>query len=117
MTYFKINDIDFSMYVNRLKVGTQHTFKSRVNASGNMSVKYTNTKKIVEVGIIPLDSASAASLQKEVNKFKVKISFLEPETKALKEVNCIIPDNAVEYYTIQADKVMLKAYALTFTEL
>lgn len=117
MTYFKINGVDFSTYVNKLKVGTKHNYKARTNASGNMSVKYLNTKKVVEVGIIPLDDTSTASLQAQIDKFQVTISYLDPKTNAIETINCIIPDNSVEYYTIRADKVMLKAFALTFTQL
>ena len=117
MAYFKINGIDFSMYVNKLKVGNNHNYKARTNASGNMRVQYVNTKRVIEVGIIPLDDASTSALQEQINKFQVTVSFLNPETKALETIKCIIPNNAVEYYTIQADKVMLNAYSLTFTEL
>lgn len=117
MAYFKINNKDFSQYINKLKVGNKHNYKARTNASGNMSVKYINTKRIIEVGIIPLDDASTSALQKEINKFTVTVSFLNPQTKALETINCIIPDNAVDYYTIQAGKVMLNAYSLKFTEL
>ena len=117
MTYFKINNVDYSMYVNKLIVDTEHVYKARTNASGNTSVKYVNTKKIVEVGIIPLDESIAASLKKAIDQFQVSISYRNPNTKALETINCIIPSNSVEYYTIRADKVMLKAFNLIFQEL
>ena len=117
MTYFKINNIDFSMYVNALKVGIEHQYKGRTNASGNLMVKYINTKRILEVGIIPLDDASLSSLLTEIDKFTVKVSFLNPKTKALETIDCIVPQTSVEYYTVQAGNVSLKAFALKFTEL
>lgn len=117
MAYFKINNIDFSQYVNKLKIGTKHNYKGKTNAAGNLMVKYINSKKIIEVGIIPLDDTAAQSLQKQINKFQVEIEYLEPETKALKKIKCIVPDNSVDYYTIQAGKKMLNAYSLKFTEL
>lgn len=118
MSYFKINGIDFSMYVNKLKVASEHIYKGQTNASGNMLVKYVNTKRIIEVGIIPLDSAAMKSLLTELKKFKVNISFLDPETNTLVEnVPCIIPHNSVDYYTVQAGNTSFKAFALEFKEL
>lgn len=118
MTYFKINGTDFSMYVNKLKVAKEHIYKSQTNASGNTIVKYVNSKRIIEVGIIPLDDDVMSALQTEIDKFKVSISYLDPKTKTLVEgVSCIIPDTSVEYYTVRADNVMFNAFSLHFTEL
>lgn len=118
MAYFKINGNDYSMYVNNLKVAREHIYKGQTNAAGNTLVKYVNTKRIIEVGIIPLDSASMASLQTDINKFKVTVSYRDPETQALVEnVACIIPHNSVDYYTIQADNVKFKAFSLELKEL
>ena len=116
MTYFKINDTDFSMYVNKLKVGSQWIYKSRTNSAGNTIAKPVSLKRVVEVGIIPLDDESVASLLTEVNKFDVTITFLNPDTNAIETINCIIPDHVKDYYTIRADKVMLNAFTLAFSE-
>ena len=117
MTYFKINGIDFSMYVNKLKVAREHIYKGMTNASGNLLVKYVNTKRIIEVGIIPLDSAAMQSLQAQINEFQVTVSYLDPETGTLEEnVKCIIPHNSVEYYTVQAGNVKFKAFSLELKE-
>ena len=118
MAYLKINDIDFSAYVNKLKVGTEHIYKGRTNASGNTSVKYVNTKRVVEVGIIPLSNEVMSNLQKEINKFVVKLSYLNPQTKQLEDIDCMIPTQSVEYYTIQgANNTKFQACALAFKEL
>ena len=118
MEYFKINGVDYSMYVNKLKVAHEHIYKGQVNAAGNTLVKYVNTKRIVEVGIIPLDSATMIQLQEAINDFKVKISFLNPTTGVLEEgVDCIIPHNSVDYYTVRAGNVSFKAVSLEFKEL
>lgn len=118
MTYFKINGHDYSKYVNSLKVSKQAIYKSATNASGNTVVKYINTKRDFSVGIIPLDDAAMKTLQADINSFRVTISYRDPDTNTLVEnVKCIIPLNEVEYYTIQADKVMYKAFLLTITEL
>lgn len=118
MAYFKINNNDYSMYVNQLKVDKQVIYKSATNAAGNTVVKYVNTKRSFTVGIIPLDNAAMKRLQSDISQFQVSISYRDPEDGTLTEnVQCIIPIDEVEYYTIQADKVMFKAFTLTIQEL
>lgn len=117
MAYFKINNVDYSMYVSKLKVAKEHIFKNRTNASGNTLVKYVNSKFIIEVGIIPLDDDVMAAIQNAINDFTVTVSFLDPETKQLVNANCMISQHSVEYYTIQNNNVKFKAFALVFTEL
>ena len=118
MAYFKIGDNDYSMYCNELIVSTEANYTAQVNAAGNTVVDYINSKRTIEVGIIPLSSDVMAQLLEDVALFNVKLSFRNPKTNVLEEnVDCIIPSNEVEYYTIQADKVSYKAFSLTFTEL
>lgn len=118
MNYFKIGDTDYSMYVNGLTVNKEANYNAQTNAAGNTVVDYINAKRTIEVGIIPLDSAAMVKLQAAIDAFNVSISFRNPNTGALEEnVNCIIPGSNVEYYTIQQNKVMYKAFTLTFIEL
>lgn len=118
MTYFKINNNDYSLYTSALKVIDNANYVAQTNAAGNTVVDYINKKRTVEVGIIPLDASIMQQLKDDVAKFNVKLSFLNPETNELIEnVDCIIPTNEVEYYTIQNNKISFKAAALTFTEL
>ena len=118
MAYLKINDIDFSMYVNNLKVTSTANYNAQTNAAGNTVVEYINNKRTIEVGIIPIDSTAVLSLQNEIADFNISLTFLNPVTGILEEsVNCIIPSNGVEYYTIQANKVRYKGFNLTFVEL
>lgn len=117
MTYFKIGSNDYSAYVNELKVEDEHRYNALTNAAGNTVVDYINHKRVIEVGIIPLDDEVMANLLKDLAAFNVYISFLNPQTKALELVNCIIPSTGIEYYTIQADKVMYKAFSIEFIEL
>lgn len=118
MAYFKINDVDFSTYVSQLKVTKNHVYKSQANAAGNTIVKYVNTKRVINVEIIPLDAVSMKNLQKSIESLTTSISFQNPDTMALETITCMIPTNAVEYYTIQSiDKTRFKACQLQFTEL
>lgn len=117
MTYFKINGNDYSLYVNKLKVAKEHIYKAQNTASGNTLVKYVNTKRIIEVGIIPLDAESMARFQADINQFEVTISYLDPETQELAEdVQCYIPHNSVEYYTVRAGNVSYKAFSVEIKE-
>lgn len=118
MAYVKIDNVDFSMYVNELKVNNTHNYNAQTNAAGDTVVDYINKKRTITVGIIPLNTVAMANLQSAIDKFNVSISFRNPQTNELEtNVNCIIPESEVEYYTIQADKVSYKAFTLTFIEL
>lgn len=117
MAYLKINNIDFSMYVNELAVSDTASYNAQTNAAGNTVVDFINRKRVIRVGIIPLTAQAMADLQAAINAFNVSITFLNPNTKALDTINCIIPASNVEYYTIQADKVLFDAFSLEFIEL
>ena len=117
MNYFKINGTDFSLFVNELKVNKVHNYNSQTNAEGNAVVDYINSKRQIEVGIIPLDDADATTLLNAVDAFNVSVGFRNPLTNDIETINCVIPDTNVEYYTIQENKVMYKAFTLKFIEL
>ena len=118
MTYFMIDDTDFSLYVNQLKVNKEATYNAQTNAAGNTVVDYINSKRTIEVGIIPLDDRALTRLMTMIDAFNVSITFLNPHTGELEQnVDCIIPSTNIEYYTIQYNNVMLKAFTLKFIEL
>lgn len=118
MTYFKIGENDYSTYISELKVNSSVNYNSQTNAAGNTVVDYINTKRAIEVGVIALDDSVMQALQNDLAQFNVSISFRNPATNELEAgVNCIIPSNNVEYYTIRTDKVMYKAFNLQFIEL
>ena len=118
MTYFKIGNIDFSGICNGLEIQTATRYNAQTNAAGNTVVDYINKKRAFVVGIIPLNDTEMARLQQAIAAFAVSISFRNPNTNALEEnVSCIIPENAVKYYTIQEGNVRYDALSLTFSEL
>ena len=118
MSYFKINGVDYSIYTSGLKVDNTANYTAQTNAAGDTVVDYINHKRTLEVNIIPLDGATMAALQAAIKAFNVSISFRNPEANEIEEnVNCIIPASGVEYYTIQADKVLYNAFTLKFIEL
>lgn len=118
--YFKINGVDYSIYVNELKIKKSANYNSQTNAAGDTVVDLLNTKRQIEVGIITLDESVAKGLLQAVDGFNVTISYRDPRSisdEILEEVNCIIPSTDVEYYTIRSNKVMLNDFKLKFTEL
>ena len=118
MAYFKINNVDYSMYVNSLKITTNTNYNAQTNAAGNTVVDYINQKRQIEVGIIPLDDLVMANLKTAIDNFNVSISFLNPNTKTLEEnVDVIIPSNEIKYYKIIVNEVSFDGFTLKFTEL
>lgn len=118
MSYFKINGNDYSMYVNKLSVARQHNATSRESATGMLLVKRKSTVRLLEVGIIPLDSAVMVRFMLDINKPNVKVSFLDPLTNTMVEnMPCIIPTNLVEYYTVNAaNGTKFKAFTISIQE-
>lgn len=118
MAFLKINGNDYSMYCNKLSVAKQHNATTREAATGLLLVKRKSTTRILEVGIIPLDSDVMMRLQSDINKANCKVSFLDPATNMLVEnMPCMIASNLVEYYTIQGSKVKFMAFTLTIQEI
>jgi hypothetical protein len=118
MAYFKIGESDFSQYVNKLNVVKSANYVAQTNAAGDSVVDYINSKRTIDVGIIPLDGEAMAQLLAALDAFNVSVTFLNPTTGALEEnVNCIIPESNIGYYTIQAEKVLFNAFTLRFIEL
>lgn len=117
MAYLKINDVDYSNIVNGLKVSKSVNYTSQTNAAGNTVVEYINAKKTVEVGFIPLTDEKMKQLLTAIEPFNLTLSFRNPKTGAIQNINCIVPEEEIEYYTIQVDKVLYNALTLTFIEL
>lgn len=118
MSYFKIGEHDYSNCVCELKVRNNVNYNAQMNAAGDTIVDYISSKREIEIGIIPLTDAAMANLLADIDAFNVSISFLNPRTKALEEgVNCIIPSEEVEYYTIQSGNTTFKQFNLVFIEL
>lgn len=118
MAYFMINDIDFSHYVKSLKVKTSNSYNAQTNAAGDTVVDLINKKHEIEVGIIPLTETDMAPLLAAIDNFTVLISYRDPRTNELfQRMLCIIPEDEVDYYTIQINKVMYNELTLNFIEL
>ena len=88
MAYFKIGDIDFSKYVNELIVTKSANYNSQTNAAGDSVVDYINHKKVIKVGIIPVEDEAMGNLLTAIDAFNVSISYRNPQTGLLENVNC-----------------------------
>ena len=118
VSYFFIGNVDYSRYVSQLKISEAANYNSQTNAAGDTVVDYINHKRVVEVEIIPLDDEAMINLQDDIAKFNVSISFIDHKRGSMVEdMNCILPENEIEYYTIRSDKKMFKAFTLKFIEL
>lgn len=116
--FFEMNDTDYSMYVNKLIIGTEHHYISEKSAAGNEKVTHINATRVIEVGIIPLTDEIMADFLKDANGFYVTISYRDPQTNEMVEkLPCYIPNTLIEYHTIRVDKVMYKAFTLQIKEL
>jgi hypothetical protein len=118
MEYFKIDGVDYSRYVNKLLVNTEYNYTSQSNASGNTVVDYINQKRRITVGFIPVNSEIMMSILSALDKFNFKVSFRNPKTGTLEEnVNCIVSDTEIEYYTLAINNVMYNAFEVELSEL
>lgn len=117
MAYFKVNDNDLSMYVNKLNITKQAKYSSSTNAAGNTVADYINTKRVLKVGFIALNDAAVKSILTAIEGFSLSVSYREPTTGLLETINCIVPKHTIDYYTIQENNVMYNEFTITFNEL
>lgn len=118
MTYFKMNGVDYSPYVNQLTVKSAANFNSQTNAAGNTVVDYINTKRVITVGFIPMKDSTMINILAELDKFNISLSFRNPRTNSIEDnLNCITTDREIDYYTINVNGVMYNAFTVEFIEL
>lgn len=117
MEYFKVNNIDYSQYVSGLKITKTRNFNAQTNAAGNTVIDYINSKRTIAVSFIAADRKQMNFIQTAIKDEMVNLSFLNPDTNLLETIAAFLPSNEVEYYTIQQNKTIFKAFTLTFTEL
>ena len=77
MEYFRINGIDFSPFVSSLKVNSEVNYNAQTNAAGNTVVDYINTKRKIEVGIIPMDNKKMMDLLFQLESFVMMICQID----------------------------------------
>lgn len=116
MAYFKIGDTDFSNKIADLTVAKKHIYNAQTNAAGNTVVDTINAKRTITIKTIPMSQADLQALL-TASSFNCTIYFLNPETGSLANANVIVPQSSISFYTIQNNKVIMKAVQLSYQEL
>lgn len=117
MAYIKINGVDFSHICSGLKVAETYNYSAQTNAAGNTVVDVINKKRVLDVAIIPLDDTAMRQLLTTINSISAIVEYREPRTGELGSMIAICPTRDVEYYMINANRLLYKEIELTFTEL
>lgn len=119
MIFLFINEYDASKYCSDLKVSNIKNYTTQTNAAGNTVVDYINTKHALELGFIALDdSQEFRNLIGWLSSPVCSVSYRNPITgEPTASVDYLVDNNSIEYYTIQANKVMYKAFKVKLTEL
>ena len=118
MAYLIIGDKDFSAYVNELTINKSANYNAQTNAAGDTVIDYINSKRTITVGFIPMNDANMIKVLNAIDKFNVSLSFRNPRTNLMEEnINCIVPQDEIKYYTIQQGKVLYNAFSIDFIEL
>lgn len=119
MAYLKLNNVDYSQYVNKLSITTKQKYTARESANGDLLVKYITAKRNIQVGLRPLEASKAKAIIAAISgagSMNVKVDFLDPSTDSLSTANCIVPTNTVEYHSINSNGTLLKAVSFTCEE-
>lgn len=117
MAYFKINDVDFSNYVKQLTVAKSANYNAQTNAAGNTVIDYINSKHTLTVGFIPMSDDSMSALLTAIDDIQVNIAYRSPLTNELNQSVFIVPEQEIDYYTININGVMYNEISLEFIEL
>lgn len=118
MAYLKINNKDFSSLVSGLKVGYETLVSdtgSGRNAAGYMDIDVINRKVKLYVKLRHTTNAEMKEFLSAISGYVVDITFLNPETNALRTINAYTGTPEPEYYTI-SDKTIFKPMSLNFIE-
>ena len=118
MAYLKVNGTDFSDIVSGLKIGyeTLVSDNSGRNAAGNTVVDVINRKIKVYVTLRHTTNTEMKNFLTAIQDYVVNVTFLNPETNALKTVTAYTGTPEPEYYTI-SNKTIYKPMSLNFIEL
>ena len=118
VTYLMINNHDYSAITSGFKINNNFTHNVQQNAVGDMVVDVINEKKEFEITIIPLNSTQMQSLLTDIGNFNIKLRYLSPYNNSLTlDIDCIVPQASIEYYTIRQGNTSFKAFTFKAIEL
>ena len=118
MSYFKINNKDFSTLVAGLKIGyeTLVSDNSGRNAAGDTVIDVINRKRKLYVNLRHTTADEMNSFLNAIKGFVVDVSYLDPEAKTLVTISAYTGTPEAEYYTI-SNQTIFKPLSINFIEL
>lgn len=118
MAYLKVNGTDFSNLISGLKIGyeTLVSDNSGRNAAGNTVIDVINRKIKLYTTLRHTTDDEMNGFLKAIKDYVVEVTFLNPETNALKTITAYTGTPEPEYYTIST-KTIYKPMSLNFIEL
>lgn len=119
MSYFKINNKDFSNLVSGLKAGyeTLVSDSSGRNANGDSVIDVINRKVKLYVNLRHTLEDEMAAFLNAIEDYVLNVSYLDPKTKTIKTITAYTGTPEPEYYTIQDGSIIYKPMNLNFIEL
>lgn len=117
MANVEIDGVDVSKMVNGLSVEKAHQYNAQTNAAGDTVVDYINMKRTVAVGFRAMGADEMSELQALLEPFTVALSYRDPATDALEEINAIAPKIETDIYTTAGDNVIYNEFTVSFEEL
>lgn len=116
--YFKINNVDFSSLVSGMKVGyeTLVSDNSGRNAAGDTVIDVINKKIKVYITLRHTTREEMTSFLGAIEPYVVTVSFLDPTTNQLTNIETYTGTPEPEYYTI-SDKTIFKPMNINFIQL
>lgn len=119
MSVLSINGIDMSKFVSGLKIGyeTLVSEDSGRNASGDTVLDIINRKVKLYVSFRPMDNKEMALFLGAISDYVISVSFRDSKTNATKTIQCYHGTPEPEYYWIQNNQVLYKAFSVNFIEL
>ena len=113
-----INGTDISHLVKGLKIGyeTLVSDNSGRNANGDTVIDVINKKVKIYVSFRPMSNSEMYTLLNLISDYVVNVSYLDAQTRAMKEAQCYTGTPNPEYLMIN-DRVIFKDFDLNFIEL
>ena len=119
MSYFLINNKDFSHLVSSLKVSyeTLVSDSSGRNANGDTVIDIVGRKIKLAVGFRAMNGAEMEALLAAISGYVVSVSYRDPKTGANKSISAYTGTPEPDYYTLSGGRVLYRDMQLSFIEL
>lgn len=119
-TYLKLNNVDFSSYIQHMKIEyeTLVADNSGRNANGDTVLDIRNRKVKVYCSFRPLNKTEASALLTAIANYVIPVQYYDAKTNALKTITCYCGTPALDIYWFnEGGDVLYKAFDLNFIEM